>query len=63
MRKRRRKPVPQFELGYKDEAFKLAGEMIAVPEPWPLPTPKTEDTNQLEMFTNQIDRQVSSESQ
>jgi len=28
VRKRKRKAIPQFELAYQGEAFKLAGEII-----------------------------------
>jgi hypothetical protein len=55
MRKTKRKPIPQFELGYKDEAFKLTGEIMAVTGSRPPPLVKAQDTNQLEMLTEQID--------
>ena len=55
MKRRKRKPVTQFELGYKNEAFKLTGEIMATPAA--LPTPMAQDAaNQLALFIGKNDQ-------
>jgi hypothetical protein len=59
MKRRKRKPIPQFELSFKGEAFKLAGEFLTAPA-----TPsiqKAPHANQLALFTETNGRRAATE--
>jgi hypothetical protein len=60
MKNRRRKTIPQFELGFPGEPFRLAGESQTVPALSPIRNPP--DPHQLALFSESTDTHVGAES-